>query len=153
MKHRKLRIAWSVAWGIAVVLLVALWGRSYRWIDGIAYDGTGTIYVCMTLHGHIMLFCNLDDAKGNGWGFQSKRVEESLPDLSAVPSILGVNYDLRANTPYVLIPLWELVLIFAGFGTVPWMRWTRRFSVRTLLIATTLVAVGLGLIVWLRSIH
>jgi hypothetical protein len=30
MKHRKLRIAWSVAWGLAAVLLVALWVRSYR---------------------------------------------------------------------------------------------------------------------------
>ena len=33
MKHRKLRIAWSVAWGIVAVLLVALWVRSYRWHD------------------------------------------------------------------------------------------------------------------------
>jgi hypothetical protein len=31
---------------------------------------------------------------------------------------------------------------------VPWLRW--RFSLRTLQIATTLVAVALGLIVWLR---
>ena len=29
MKHRKLRIAWSVAWGIVAVLLIALWVRSY----------------------------------------------------------------------------------------------------------------------------
>ena len=31
MKHRKLRIAWSVAWGVVAVLLVSLWVRSY-WI-------------------------------------------------------------------------------------------------------------------------
>jgi hypothetical protein len=36
MKHRKLRIAWSVAWGIVVVLLIALWVRSY-WIADIVY--------------------------------------------------------------------------------------------------------------------
>jgi hypothetical protein len=29
MKYRKLRIAWSVFWGIVAVLLVALWVRSY----------------------------------------------------------------------------------------------------------------------------
>jgi hypothetical protein len=27
MKHRKLRIAWSVTWGMACVLLIALWVR------------------------------------------------------------------------------------------------------------------------------
>ena len=29
MKHRKLRIAWSVAWGIVAALVIALWVRSH----------------------------------------------------------------------------------------------------------------------------
>ena len=29
MEHRKLRIAWSVAWSVAAMLLCALWVRSY----------------------------------------------------------------------------------------------------------------------------
>jgi hypothetical protein len=29
MRFRKLRIAWSVAWGLLAVLLVVLWVRSY----------------------------------------------------------------------------------------------------------------------------
>src|SRR3954469_25199078 len=29
MKYRKLRIAWSVGWGVSAVLLMALWVRSY----------------------------------------------------------------------------------------------------------------------------
>ena len=33
MRFRKLRIAWSVACGIAAVLLIALWVRSYRQRD------------------------------------------------------------------------------------------------------------------------
>ena len=40
-----------------------------------------------------------------------------------------------------------LTLIVAG---APWIRLSKRFTLRTLLIATTLVAVVLGLIVWLR---
>ena len=31
MRFRKLRIAWSVTWGIACVLLIVLWVRSYWW--------------------------------------------------------------------------------------------------------------------------
>ena len=30
MNYRKLRIAWSVGWGVAAVLLCVLWVRSYR---------------------------------------------------------------------------------------------------------------------------
>src|SRR4051794_19852377 len=33
MRFRKLRIAWSVFWGLACVLLVVLWVRSYWWED------------------------------------------------------------------------------------------------------------------------
>ena len=37
----------------------------------------------------------------------------------------------------------------APFAALPWMRYS--FSLRALLIATTLVAMVLGLIVWMRS--
>ena len=33
MRFRKLRIAWSVACGLACVLLIVLWARSYWWCD------------------------------------------------------------------------------------------------------------------------
>ncbi len=33
MRNQKLRIAWSVVWGLACVLLIVLWVRSYRWMD------------------------------------------------------------------------------------------------------------------------
>ena len=33
MRFRKLRIAWSVAWGVACLLLIVLWVRSYRQVD------------------------------------------------------------------------------------------------------------------------
>ena len=38
MKYRKLRIAWSVVWGIAAVLLIVLWVRSY-WLADSIYVG------------------------------------------------------------------------------------------------------------------
>ncbi len=52
MKHRKLRIAWSVAWGIAAVLLIVLWAHSYAWHQ----DG-------LWLHGGNV---SLDDPQLNG---------------------------------------------------------------------------------------
>jgi len=46
--------------------------------------------------------------------------------------------------------MWFPIVMSFGLaiGIGPWLRW--RFSLRTLLITTTLVAVVLGLIVWLR---
>jgi hypothetical protein len=41
-RFRKLRIAWSVGWGVVCLLLIALWVRSYWWTDSIwRYTPTG----------------------------------------------------------------------------------------------------------------
>lgn len=52
--------------------------------------------------------------------------------------------------PRVVISHWLPALIFAALAIVPWLRQLRwRFTLRTLLIATTLVAALLGLVTWL----
>src|SRR6478609_241719 len=42
MRFRKLRIAWSVGCGIACVLLIVLWVRSYWWFDNVNFSTTET---------------------------------------------------------------------------------------------------------------
>ena len=44
------------------------------------------------------------------------------------------------------IPYWIPILLTALLAIVPWFPW--KFSLRTLLIATALIAVLLGLVVW-----
>jgi hypothetical protein len=56
------------------------------------------------------------------------------------------NFELIAIGGGIALPYWLLVITFAATTTLPWLRW--RFSLRTLLIATTLVAIVLGLVVW-----
>jgi hypothetical protein len=45
-----------------------------------------------------------------------------------------------------LVPYWIPVLLTATLAALPWLRW--RFSLKALMIGTTLVAVLMGLIVW-----
>src|SRR3954470_13955494 len=43
MRFRKLRIAWSVVCGIACVLLIVLWVRSYTQLDIVTYRASGMV--------------------------------------------------------------------------------------------------------------
>jgi hypothetical protein len=58
-------------------------------------------------------------------------------------------WQLTAKDTRIRVPHWYIAPLFAALAWVPWIHWSRRFSLRTLLIATALVAVGLGVIMLL----
>ena len=64
--------------------------------------------------------------------------------------LLGFNSGYWSRSNWVIqVPYWFTVATFLIIATIPWLPW--KFSLRTLLIATTLIAVVLGLVV--RSIQ
>jgi hypothetical protein len=140
MRFRKLRIAWSVACGIICLLLIVLWVRSYRVLNSLDFSG-----------GHRFTYsrgCLFIDEQ---FGVQGTRPKGSQHKLLG-HSVLHVVVSGGEVMPYGVgtkLPLWPLVVIGAVLAAAPWIRqlpW--RFSLRTLLIAMTLVAVVLGAVMW-----
>jgi hypothetical protein len=146
MKLRKLRIAWSVAWGVLAVLLIALWVRSYWWVDSIDIHISESTHECLgDLPGVIEL-----QRVPPQW--IAENILDSIPVSTAFRNFENARppFPIRARGFFslgydgVAFPFWFLLLVTTAVGTAPWIRW--RFTLRTLLIATTLVAVGLRLI-------
>jgi hypothetical protein len=149
MKYRKLRIAWSVAWGVIAVLLCVLWMRSYWWTDRIEYVETWeTTRVESSVGKTSFIQFHYDVAMlgDSACRITADRVAASddEPDPAFEFHWMEFDSDIR-----VTIPTWLLVSLFAALAVLPWLRF--RFSLRTLLIVTMLVAVVLGLIVWLAA--
>jgi hypothetical protein len=158
---RKLRIAFSVTCGIACVLLVVLWVRSYWWLD--YFHGNVGPTTAHSTPGYLQSR-NLFMATRQGRFFiasspvKTKRlnitIRESLPNDEERAILLQENLGLELNDiqlPWltrnsVASPYWVPFILTATVAALPWIRW--RFSLRTLLIATTLVAVVLGLIIY-----
>ncbi len=158
MKYRKLRIAWSVVWGLAAVLLVVLWVRSFFRFDKFGCEWISTISSESGIHswrGGLEVF---------HWQFQPITPMSShlfwRTELKWAPLIRTID---TTTTPqsfewkswpsgWILrFPVWVLLLAVATVALLPWIHklgYARRFSLRTLLIATTLVAAVLGIIVW-----
>src|SRR5262245_38512210 len=62
------------------------------------------------------------------------------------PNRFSLGFSSPESYTVFTVPYWFLALLAALLTAVPWTR--RRFSLRTLLIATTLVAIALGAIVF-----
>jgi hypothetical protein len=141
MRFRKLRIAWSVFWSAACVLLIVLWVRSYSfndllhridasgWMIGINSD-TGT---------SALIYAPLSSPPTQGmaprgWFLQTTRT---------VGSGIGFGLKVGNGVVYVAARYWMIALAITTVAAIPWFRF--RFGLRFMLIATTLVGVALGL--------
>src|SRR5262245_19902032 len=79
------------------------------------------------------------------WYIKKSPPDEKLPPMD-LKTVLGfVKYQRTAKGFRIRVPYWSLILLSAISGFLPWIRW--QFSLRTLLIAFTLAALVLGLIV------
>jgi hypothetical protein len=140
---RYLRIVVSALSLMACVLLVAFWVRSYRSTETaagrlIAPYGFGVNSQCGRLN-----FMVFEDGKlgiKRRWGLSCEPVGDECVRFGPT-WFFG---PLVAGTWLVVIPHWFLALVAAALAGLPWLKW--RFSLRTLLIAMTIVAVILGIV-------
>jgi hypothetical protein len=137
MRFRKLRVAWSVFWGLAAVLLIVLWVRSYWWVD--------SVHVAKSYPA----VCAWGDVYYKPIVYNRNPIHIVKHVFSPIRIVSFWNGDGKVfRIDGVAIPIWTLILPIAAIAAIPWLRF--RFTLRTLLIATTLVALVFGLIVWLR---
>jgi hypothetical protein len=145
-----LRIAASVVCLIPCLLLIGLWVRSNRFcetttrIDSnhqatvLGWDG-GSLYLIKAPSKDILRpNGTLLDTHSHGW-----RLEGGFP-VTKEPA--RFRWSFSNGITMIYFPFWLLVPIAAVLVALPWIRW--HFSLRTLLIAMTLMAVVLMLVVW-----
>ena len=116
--------------------MIALWVRSEH-----QFDAIGSV---MSAQGRLYLFPNVNIFPT---GDRNATIENYNHLHGAVTTIVAQGIQVTpAPGTGPIIPFWAPVLVLSLIAVAPWL--PQRFSLRTLLIATTLVAVVLGLIVW-----
>jgi hypothetical protein len=161
MKYRYLRIAFSAVCGIVCLLLIVLWVRSYFRADYLVwYPSSTQARGISTIVGSFMYLRHPDS---NQYSYPETRLSVSPVDKNSREKIrkeradrnlfLGFGkWSPKPRVSVTIIPLWFPALLVAAIGiatAAPWIRQCKwRFSLRTLLIAMTLVAVVLGMIIY-----
>jgi hypothetical protein len=143
-KLRKLRIAFSAVCGILCLLLIALWVWSYWRFDYVSGMLTANRQVeIFAIQGRLAIGTWVEPTY-SPWTHRSNPVAESQGTVRILED--GENsFGFAFIRPSVVIPIHFHVVFASIMAVFPWLPW--RFSLRTLLVASTLVAAGLGLIV------
>jgi hypothetical protein len=151
MRFRKLRIAFSAVCAILCLLLIVLWVRSYSGLEAYVFRLSQNRRVAVVSEvGEAGIATKIADAKWhvilNALGTRSTYSRLMLPE-DRQPLYRRIFLQNQEVYSWKLgVPYWVMVTACVALTIAPWLRW--RFSLRTLLIATALVAVVLGLIVW-----
>jgi hypothetical protein len=155
---RLLRIAVSAAFGILCLLLIALWVRSYGCIDSIHGTGYPKSFWCESLRGELGFLVLAEPfyaGQPRTLRLLAPRPPEQVPYYSnglyddwptPFSTALGIRWTFVGGVGLV-IPSWMPVVFIGALAAITWIPWSCRFSLRTLLLTTTLVAVVLGLVV------
>jgi hypothetical protein len=127
------------------VLLVVLWVRSY-WVSEFVRDLEETDLVGFRSDSGALTFyrahgCLRATEEDCEWGYGSTDPSHETPRYS---------WSREGGSAFVTVPIAPLVIFEVCLAIAPWIRLSQRFSLRTLLTAITLLAVGLGTIIGLN---
>src|SRR4051812_34028569 len=127
MRFRKLRIAWSAFWGLACVLLIVLWVRSYRWIDKVYRVGTVNTTILDSDFGDLILnrVPVLTPADETEWNFVARE------HCGSNSTPLREQFRLRSRFTWLASPNRFLgsaphsffAVMFGVAFAMPWIRW------------------------------
>ena len=157
-----LRIAVTVLSLAACVLVIALWVRSYWIVDVLEKRATSQLFRLESQTSRLS-FWQINRGAGRrgfppeinqillnqmemGRFYGHRPVDDNHDKYWHQASVLAFGRFGDAGDRVIFIPHWFPVLIFAAMAALPWIRWSRRFSLRTLLIGMTVIAVVLGIV-------
>ena len=151
MRYRRLRISWSVGWIVASLLVIALWMRSYRAFDYVSGMATASRQVeVFAVQGRVVIGTWGGETTFTRWYHRSNAVADSQGTVNMLKNQENA-MGFAIIKPSVVIPYYFFAAVTGALAVAPWIRWSKRFTIRTLLIATTLVAAILGLATWAVS--
>jgi hypothetical protein len=144
----------------ACLLLIALWVRSYRYNDILEKKTSSRL---LQLHSRTGCLTFRQSHPGRNPRIRASDlalildeislgrtfISDPVSDSSEYPwggGVFGFGRFEQGSTTVVFAPHWFPVLLSGTLAVIPWFPWSRRFSLRTLLIVTTLVAVALGIV-------
>jgi hypothetical protein len=149
--RKYLRIAVTGFCLTACMLLIALWASSYATRDSVFWPWIDHAVQVTSLKGHVVVGVVGKEpaARWEPFKIEHSAIEGRFKTLFD-NDVLGFYFERKPGELRFDVPHWFLVLLGMMTAAAAWRHEKWRFSLRTLLIATTLLAVALGILATVR---
>ena len=159
MLRRLLNIA-SIVCLVLCVALMGMWVRSDCVHDILkGHFGDKGAMMIYSIPGRLVWYVGTPGTKDNptsdnyAWSIKSYAMDQVgspvLPSQGLLNDVGFVSLALSKEILSLVLPYWFLVLTSGSLAMLFQLRWPWRFNLRSLFIATTFLAVVLGMIAWL----
>lgn len=154
---RFLKTSWTVFFAVTCLLVIGLWVRSYQWCDCLYSNLNPPKPAVISLQGRLQFSGDVRAIRRSSsatHGFVLFAGQVAIFSKAIESHVDGTyNFYLPGSVTaygrWSLIPHWFVAMIAACIAIVPWIRWSLRYSLRTLLIAMTVICAALAGLVWL----
>jgi hypothetical protein len=127
MKHRKLRITWSLVWGLATVLLIVLCVRSFWYADVVNCFFPTDCYVGGTSNRGFIEVGEYRNVSSLRLRFELRSFDLSKEVLLSLP-FYYFRFAENAGGYELWVPTWFAILLAAMCGVSVWLPWSQQFS-------------------------
>jgi hypothetical protein len=142
---RVAKITVSAMGGVACLTMIVLWIRSNWYLEEFWFpmpSNHGLGFVSAVNCGSVGIQERKPNPTSYIVGYRCAAIQIEGPK----PIFLGFSLASDASASFLNVPYWFLVLLSVTIAVAPQIGWSRRFSLRTLLITVTLTAVVLGVV-------
>jgi hypothetical protein len=145
--HRYLKVLITTTCGLAGVFVVVLWARSYIREDRASGHISNVGIRFYSSRGWIVCFKN--SAIGPNqypWSISLGSEHWLAPNDSRLGFSSPVDFFGSAATSHISLPHWAALIALMVLPSITWIDWKLRFSLRTLLLGMTVIAVLFGIV-------
>lgn len=153
---RALRISITAAGLLMSALVAVMWLRNFWWADVFwaPLPNAGQVAIA-SADGQVEFGISYPALRGAAranqgtelWGWQTYTASRNRVFDILLPWKQVIHYRVTRNGSIAMLPHWLLAIVPLLLAGMLWIRWSRRFTIRTMLVITTLVAVVLALVV------
>ena len=152
MTWRRLRIMFSAAFGMICLLLILLWigsyGKNHRWFRVGEIGWQSENGVLWSAYPFDIIYDPTDVERYAVLSTYMMPASQPIP-IDWNVDILGLRFFGPGSVWLLRVPCWLALLTTGGLAVASWMKWSYRFSLRTLLIGMTVAAAVLGTAVYM----